>query len=164
LRGKRDALLIRARARRVASLLGYDVHEQACVAAGAFVIACQALLLFGKAKICFQMDQHQLEVFAQEVEDGAREPNVAQRLAGAFADGEAKLPFRLSKPLPPRELAADAVELSWVVKKVEEAACDGLFDEIIKQNQELLALLHELRLYQLESANREEKSASPTAA
>ena len=166
LRGKKDALLARPRARRVASLLGYDIHEQACIAAGSFVVACQALLLFGKAKICFQIENHQLHIFALDAatEAGASEQSVSQRLAGAFPEAEAKLPFRLTKPLPPSEVLADEVELGWVVKKVEETACDGLFDEIVKQNQEILALLHELRLYQLESAKKEEKSAGPHAA
>jgi len=166
LRGKKDAVLVRARARRVASLLGYDIHEQACIAAGSFVVACQALLLFGKAKICFQIESHQLQVFAQ---DAATDTNdsasmAAKRLADAFSEADAKSPFRLIKPLPACEVAADEVELGWLVKKVEETACDGLFDEIVKQNQEILSLLHELRLYQLESSKKEEKSASPHAA
>jgi hypothetical protein len=162
LRGKKDAILVRQRARRLASLLGYDIHEQACIAAGSFVVACQALLLFGKAKICFQMENHHLQIFAQEAPTESA-PLVAERLAAAFPEAEAKLPFRLTKPLPRRDVADD-IEIGWLVKKVEETACDGLFDEIVKQNQEVLSLLHEVRLYQLDANKKEAKSPSPHAA
>lgn len=166
LRGKKDAVLARQRARRVASLLSFSCDEQACVAAGTFVIACQALVLFGKSRICFQIESHQLQIFAQDVKletPEAFQPS-SKRLAGLFPEIDAKTLFRLTKPLPPQENAAEEIELGWLVNKVEETACNGLFDEIIKQNQEILSLLHELRLYQGSGAKSEGKSSSPHAA
>jgi hypothetical protein len=166
LRGKKDAVLVRQRARRVASLLNFDGYEQACIAAGTFVVASQALLLLGKARICFQIDNQQLHVFAQEATAEIDNPahHASKRLAGLFANVESKTLFRLTKPLPQRELAAEEVELGWLVNQVEQTACNGLFDEIVKQNQEILALLHELRLCQLKAGPKEEKSSSPHAA
>ena len=55
LRGKKDALRVRQRSRRVASLLHFGVHEQTCIAAGAFVVACQALSVLLKPRLCFQI-------------------------------------------------------------------------------------------------------------
>ncbi|MSQ95394.1 MAG: hypothetical protein EXR98_12660 [Gemmataceae bacterium] len=175
--GKKDAVLARQRARRVASLLNFDAHEQICIAAGTFVIASQALVLFGKAKICFQIKNQHLHIFAQEPDSqvspeegsvvrlhgGTVEPT-ARRLAGLFPMVDPKSLFRMTKPLPVRELAAEEVELGWLVKQVEKTACNSVFDEIIKQNQEILALLHELRIFQLKNPQKEEKLPNPHAA
>lgn len=166
LRGKKDAVLVRQRARRVASLLSFDPHEQACIAAGTFVIACQALVLFGKSRICFQIEQNQLQIYAQEIHSTAIEELAqgSKRLSGLFNEYDANKLFRLCKPLPPQETPADQLDLGWLVTKVEETACKSLFDEIVKQNQETLALLHELRLYQGADAKKEVKSIPPHAA
>lgn len=164
--GKKDAIFARQRARRVASLLSFDFHEQACIAAGTFVIACQALVLFGKAKLCFQIENHQLHAFAQDARPETEQLGFqgSKRLAGLFPDTDPKALFRLTKPLPPQENPAEEIELGWVVNKVEQTACNGLFDEIIRQNQEILSLLHELRLYQGNLTPKAEKSTSPHAA
>src|SRR5438128_309313 len=45
IRSKKDAVRARTRARRVAGLLSFDPYEQTCIAAGVFVIACQALIV-----------------------------------------------------------------------------------------------------------------------
>ena len=166
LRGKKDAVLARQRARRVASFLSFDVQEQACIAAGTFVVACQALLLFRKARLCFQIEHQQLQIFAQELKPETDTPfhPTSKRLAGLFPDGDPKTPFRLTKQLPIQENATEEVELGWLVNKVEETACTGLFDEIVKQNQEILALLHELRLYQGNFTKTGEKASNPRAA
>ena len=166
LRTKRDAVLARQRARRVASLLCFDPHEQACIAAGTFVVACQALAVFGKSRLCFQIEHNQLQVFAEEMRPATGEPidQVSQRLSGLLNDGERKSLFRLCKPMPPQETATEQLDLAWLVHKVEETADDSLFDEIVKQNQETLALLHELRLYRGELVKKEEKLPPPHAA
>jgi len=166
LRGKKDAVLARQRARRVASILSFDVHEQACIAAGTFVVACQALMLFGKTRLCFQIENHQLQIFAQDLDaetDAALQP-VSKRLAGIFPEVVPKPLFRLTKPLPPQLHPAEEVDLAWLVNQIEETACHGLFDEIVKQNQEILSLLHELRSNQMILTQKEEKSPNPHAA
>ncbi len=166
LRNKKDAVLARQRARRVASVLMFDAHEQACIAAGTFIIACQALIVFGRARICFQIENHQLGINAQESRvDGHPEAHpISRRLDTLFPEVDTRAMFRLAKPLPTTELVINEQELGWLVNKVEETACNGLFDEIVKQNQEVLALLHELRLYQGPALVREEKIAAPHAA
>jgi hypothetical protein len=164
--GKKDAILARQRARRVASLLSFDFHEQACIAAGTFVVACQALVLFGKAQLCFQIENHQLHIFARDARPETEQLGFhgAKRLTGLFPDTDPKALFRLTKPLPPQENPAEEIELGWVVGQVEKTACNGLFDEIVRQNQEILSLLHELRLYQGNLNQKAEKSINPHAA
>jgi hypothetical protein len=66
--------------------------------------------------------------------------------------------------LPNEAHATAELDVGWMVRKVEETACSGLFDEIVKQNQEILALLHEVRLFQASNTPKEEKRPSPHAA
>jgi len=162
LRGKKDAILTRQRARRVASLLCFDPHEQACIAAGTFVIACQALSVFRKARICFQIEHHHLQIFAQETMPA--EPADGQRIAGILHEVDPKTLFRLTKTLPEQTHATELMDLGWLVRKVEETACDSLFDEMVKQNQEVLALLHEVRLFQANATDDVKKTPPPHAA
>ncbi len=166
LRNKKDAVFARQRARRVASVLAFDAQEQACIAAGTFIIACQALMIFGKAKISFQIENHHLGISAQEgrTETHPEAHPISRRLAGIFPEVDAKALFRLAKPLPASDCGVNQQELGWLVNKVEETACNGLFDEIVKQNQEVLALLHELRLNQGPTLVREEKTPTSHAA
>lgn len=160
LRGKKDAVLARQRARRVASLLSFDAHEQACIAAGVFVIACQALTRFGKAQLHFQIENQQLHVFAA---DSTPQHAANSRLQGLLPDDREPL-MRLVKPMPPQDNPAEEVELGWLVRQIEKASGEAMFAEIIKQNQEILALLHELRLYRGAAEQKQEKSRSPHAA
>jgi hypothetical protein len=95
--------------------------------------------------------------------DAALQP-VSKRLADMFPEGDPNTLFRLTKPLPPQLHPAEEVELGWLVNQVEKKAFNGLFDEIVKQNQEILALLHELRSYQMNLTQKEEKSPNPHAA
>ena len=164
--GKKDAILARQRARRVASLLSFDFHEQACIAAGTFVVACQALVLFGKAQLCFQIENHQLHIFARDARPETEQLGSlgSKRLLGLFPDMDPKALFRLTKQLPPQENPTEEIELGWVIGQVEQTACNGLFDEIIRQNQEILSLLHELRLYQGNLTSKGEKSPTSRAA
>lgn len=162
LRGKKDAIRARQRARRVASLLHFDVHEQACIAAGAFVISCQALALLSGPRLCFQIENHQLQIAACD-ELPCRELKLADgRIGRLFA--EPGTLYRLTKPLPPQNDTMEEDDLGWLVQQVEQAAHETLFDEVIKQNQEILALLHDLRLYHVPVQEKAEKESSPDAA
>ena len=72
--------------------------------------------------------------------------------------------YRLIKPLPTPENAAEEPDIAWLVESVEANAKGALFDEIVKQNQELLALLHELRMYQGDLQKTREDPSNPRAA
>jgi hypothetical protein len=163
LRKKKDAILARQRARRVANLLGFDLHEQTCVAAGTFVIACQALSLYPQARLCFQIEKHQLQVFAQEAA-GEVVSSEKGRLAGMFPELDAKSLYRLTKALPAEQRTTEEKDLGWLVRQVEATACGSAFEEMMRQNQEVLALLHEVRLCRLELQSKEGRTPDSRAA
>ncbi len=137
IRGQKDAIRVRHRARQIASLLHFPIHEQACAAAATFVIACQVLRLPGRHAIRFTIDNEHLHVDAQAVGDGAPVNRVAPLI-----EQPAEAPLRLVKRLPADRPLAEP-DLAWLVKRTEEVPA-GLFEEIIRQNQEVLTLLHEL--------------------
>ena len=128
-RRKRDLLVARQKARQVAHLLRFEAHEEACVAAGAFAVACQAFAAVRGFDLCFHIDQHQLVVEAR-----ANHPEVDCR---AF--------LKLAKPLPPRDVPLSAEDLAFMLPQLNQQSASHLFEEIARQNQEVLALLHELR-------------------
>jgi hypothetical protein len=72
--------------------------------------------------------------------------------------------YRLTKPLPPQNDTLEEDDLGWLVQKVEQTSHETLFDEIVKQNQEILALLHDLRLYHVPVQEKAQKTSSPDAA
>ena len=160
LKTRRDALRARQRGRRIASILQYSLHEQACIAAGTFVVACQGLERFDTLRLCFQIENHQLHVFCEAGEP----PTGCQRLTEAIAEADAKAMLRLIKPLPPQPGSAEELDLSWLVERIEETSQERLFEEVVKQNQEILGLLHELRLYQAKPDGKEESSSNIHAA
>ena len=138
---KRDVIRARNRARQIASLLRYSPHEQACIAAGTFAIACQALVTLGRRELCFQIESRQLQVYIREPVFGDEALlGIANRTAAFAAVSDPTL--RLVKPLPEDAQLGEA-DLGWLVQHTDEP-CEPLFDEIIRQNQEVLGLLHEL--------------------
>jgi hypothetical protein len=163
LRRKRDVLSARQKARRVANLLGYQTHEQACITAGAFMVASQALALFGKAVLCFQIEDRQLNIFAQEVK--RESASTANRITHLVDETNVKTLYRLTKPLP-AEQSHDLADkdLGWLINTVADTAPDHLFEEVEKQNQEILMLLSELRLCRPPLPRTEEKIQNPHAA
>ncbi len=142
-RGKREVLVLRQKARWIAQLLRFAPLEQTCIAAGAFAVACQAQGELGKARICFQIEQGQLHIFVQE-------------------STQEKPLLRLVKPLPPERGLAE-VDIAWVVGSLDHAG-GTMFDEIVKQNQEVLSLLHELQASGGYPQPQEEKPKNPSAA
>ena len=163
---KKDAIRVRQRARRVASLLHYGVHEQTCIAAGAFVVACQAVSVLIKPRLCFQIERQQLQIYA--LEDKSTVPSGhgtgCARIAGLLEQGDPAPLYRLAKPLPPQQDTTEELDLGWLVESIERTSHEGLFDEIVKQNQEVLSLLHDLRLYQGAREEFSEKPVNPHAA
>lgn len=144
LRSKRDAVVVRQRARQAAKLLLFDASEQACIAAGAFAIAVQALRWNKRGSLCLQTDRNQLTIFAQSKRDTG--PSL-----------------RLVKPLPAglRERSAD--DVGWILQQLEQLAPVDLFEEFQTQNQEMLATLHALQRAH-EELNQLRKPSLPTAA
>jgi hypothetical protein len=123
IRRKRDALLARRQARQVARLLGFDAGEQACIAGLVFELAVQAQAQ--SARVCLRF-------------------TVAQGRLLIAPDGD-RPPLRVEKALPPRDPALPAEDFAWVVRELAKLTAENLFEEVQKQNQELLRTLLELR-------------------
>ena len=60
--------------------------------------------------------------------------------------------------------AAEEVDLGWLVTQGRRDGPQSVFDEIVKQNQEVLSLFHDLRLYQGGKEEFSEKPMNPHAA
>jgi hypothetical protein len=142
-RGKKGALRARHHARQIAAFLHFPIEEQACIAAGAFLIACQALAIFGKFVLCFHVEDGQLHVCAREAGKKVGTPSPHNRVA-ALDGGDRQPILRLVKALPIDRTLAET-DVAWLVRNAEEENV-GLFVEIVKQNQEVLALLHQLNV------------------
>lgn len=164
LRSKKDIIRARQRARRIASILQFDSHEQICIAAGTFVIALQAVERFRKVNLCFQIENHCLCIFAENSGEPREQSLLTSRLTKFHAEGETTPLFRMAKPLPPQETPAEELDLVWLVSSIEHTASEGLFDEFARQNQEVLSLLLELGLYQGGVKEKRENPANPHAA
>ena len=64
LRKKRDVLLARQWARHVAVLLHYEIHDQACIAAGTFAVAVQAMRQGRASHLSMRIEGKNLHVSA----------------------------------------------------------------------------------------------------
>lgn len=125
----RDVLTARQRARQIADLLGYDAHEQVGVAAAVFEVACSACDRSAKEMLHFDVEDDRLQV--STTSPGAR----GGRL-------------RFQKGLPPARGNLTLQDLTWVIEQLDQYAPVKLFDEIRRQNQDLLHAYLELRAYQ----------------
>src|SRR5262249_18164546 len=166
LRSRRDVVWARQRVRRLTALLKFEGHEQALVVAGAFAIAYQALGLMADASLCVHVRDGALHILAQPTDgfDEASAPGLTSRLC-------------LHKPLPHMDLNGSRVKLnengrgsfssediSWIAAQIPLLEKLDVFEEIRRQNDEILALLHRLKLTEPVADNRAEPAENATAA
>ena len=142
IRNKRDIVQARHRARQLALLLKFSAREQACIAAATFEIACRARLAVGRFQLCFEIEECRLRVFARPIaSDMPTTPGPVNRIA-SLPEAEGMLRLEKTLPEPPEHSLTD---LAWLVHNGDKPGA-GLFDEVVKQNQEILMLLHELHV------------------
>lgn len=174
---KRDVLVARHKARQVAHMLHYPPLQEACIAAGAFAIAAQARDYYEICELCFQLENHQLTVFARPLSGDDVSAALAANMRHAEHDGFGSVigstpqtavraepgktapPLKLSKPLPEAACDYSADELSFLIGRINDQAPADLFGELGKQNQEILLLLHLLN-HPREQLNNESTSAA----
>ncbi|HYT89269.1 MAG TPA: hypothetical protein VEL76_11240 [Gemmataceae bacterium] len=146
-RRKRDALRARRHARQLAALLGFEPREQACVAALVFEMTCQLLNQGGKVRLRFGVDNDRLLVMP------------------ALTPGEtAAAPLRIEKLLPRREPPVSSEDLGWILRQLNELAPVDVFEEVKRQNQDVLRLLLELQALEARLTQLTPQQAEPTAA
>jgi hypothetical protein len=129
-RGHRDLLHVRHRARQIAQLLRFTPEEVICTASTSFMVAQRAFVQLGRTVIGFAIADHRLHVFAQQ------------------SSAEASVPAELlavCKPLPVSEQALPGEDIAWLVRQVQQLAPTTLGEEIVRHNQETLQLLVALR-------------------
>lgn len=170
-RRRTEILRLRCLARRVAGLLRFEAHEQACIAAGSFLVACTAVERLGSVQVCFQLEQNQLHIFAQGIGDESDQPSASpprKQRPGPKQPQTDPLP-RLIKDLP-SEQALQETDVAWLAQSLTQMVPGALFDEIVHQNREILALLHELRScqgrlqQQAKNPKQEDNPNNPSAA
>jgi signal transduction histidine kinase/CheY-like chemotaxis protein len=182
IRYERDVVLARQRAREIAALVGFDIQDQTRIATAVSEIARNAFEYARGGHVEFRLEGiTRPQVFAVEITD--RGPGIADLVAvlegryrsrtgmGVGIVGARRLMDRfdvVSRPgegtmvvltrLLPREagfLGADAI--ARLTAELERQAPSDPFDEVQRQNQELLRALDELgrRQEELGALNRE---------
>ena len=132
LREKRDVLVVRQRARQVAHLLHFSPLDQACIAAGVFMIADQALRANSASEICFGLEDRQLTVSARPIaEERPSKPDVSL--------------MKLKKPLPVAAQKQSLEDLGWLIARINDQTPRDLYGELLRQNQDVLQLLYLLQ-------------------
>jgi signal transduction histidine kinase/CheY-like chemotaxis protein len=170
-----DVVLGRQRARQVAALLGFDVQDQTRIATAVSEIARNAFQYAGGGKIEFLMKSYPRQSLWIRIHDqgpGIKELNAilngeyrstsgmgigiagARRLMDAFRIGSTPgngTTVEMCKTLPRN---TDAIDTQAVARLADQLSRmpQNPFDEMRRQNQELLRTLDELRLRQTELA------------
>jgi len=180
---KRDVLVARHKARQMAHLLHFPPLEEACIAAGVFAIAAQARDHYEIYDLCFQLDHHQLVVFARPLHADEVPAPCATRAKSTASESESRemchaavsattssaarsemskstAPLlKLAKALPEAARGYAVDDLAFLIARINEQAPADLFGELSKQNQEILFLLHLVR-HPEEQLNQKSTSAA----
>ena len=169
IRHEEDVVLARRTARQIAGLLRFVAQDQTRIATAASEVARTALLNAGGGRLEFAAtdDGRTLRVRVQERGPGQRDLwssrsgddaitaglAAARQLMDQFttsAHSGGGTSIEMAKSLP--RLAAPAVEVGRIAAVLERQPAESPFEEVRRQNQELLHALEELRLRQAELA------------
>jgi hypothetical protein len=138
LQRKRDLLVARRLVRQAAALLGFSEHDQTCLAAAAFDLACQAHAAKAQAMMACAIVDDCLQIVCSDA-------------------------LHLSRRLPV-SAAAPREDVPWLLKHLTSAAPADLFEEVCKINQELLKSLLEQAKDQPAAAEPVPAQKEPSAA
>ena len=151
-RNKRDAMIARQRTRQLAGLLGFDVQEQASLAAEVFAAAWQILSLHAPVRFSFLLESGMLQVAAQ----------APKQCHGDSASGPGRQVVLLERGLPARAKVS-IEDLHWAVDKLDQITPAHMYEEVYRLNQELLATMQALQTCQAQ-LNLLGKGEKPSAA
>lgn len=180
LRYERDVVKARQRARQIASLLGFDPQEQIRLATATSEIARNAFRYAkaGTVEFLLELDMPQHLVICVE-DKGPGISNLQQVLDGEYKSrtglgmgiigtrrlmdkfeintGQHGTSVVLQASLPKRSAALRREEIRPLVSRINSSGLEDPFEELERQNQELLKTLASLRARQeeLARANRE---------
>src|SRR5262245_54628035 len=114
IKGKRDVVVVRQRARQIAGLLGLEGRRRADFAGTAFETACGILNAGGPGAIEFHLHEGCLEMKV-----------ISKKNRGQ----------RLDLPLPGNEPSLSRDDVAWVVAALDKLTPLDLFEEMHVQNQ-----------------------------
>src|SRR5262249_41342227 len=173
IRYEHDVVLARQRARQIAGLLGFDSQDQVRIATAVSEIARNAFRYAERGKAEFILAETSPPLFQIRIMDQGRGiPNLQQVLNGDYISktgmGMGILGARrlmdefsiesdhngtrvlLGKMLPMRAAASLASAPSKIAAELARQTSEDPFEELQRQNQELLAALSELERRQAE--------------
>jgi signal transduction histidine kinase/CheY-like chemotaxis protein len=180
LRNERDVVQARQRAREIAALLGFDNQEQIRLATATSEMARNAFRYARSGKVSFEVHEGPPQILKIVISDsGPGIENLSDIFDGRYrsttgmglgivgtkrlmdnfditSSGEGTV-VKMGKQLPFSAPLLTPVRLKNLTEKISAKAPDSPYDEIDRQNRELLKTLQELRARQEELAllNRE---------
>jgi signal transduction histidine kinase/CheY-like chemotaxis protein len=180
LRNERDVVLARQRAREIAALLGFDNQEQIRLATATSEMARNAFRYARGGKVSFDIEIGKTQVMAITISDtGPGIDNLSEIFEGRYrsttgmglgivgtkrlmdnfeiSSGPGGTLVKMGKDLPFAAPALTTARLKDVTDKISSKTPESPYEEIDRQNRELLKTLQELRARQEELAllNRE---------
>jgi signal transduction histidine kinase/CheY-like chemotaxis protein len=180
LRNERDVVLARQRAREIAALLGFDNQEQIRLATATSEMARNAFRYARGGKVSFDIEIGKTQVMAITISDtGPGIDNLSEIFEGRYrsttgmglgivgtkrlmdnfeiTSGPGGTLVKMGKDLPFAAPALTTARLKDVTDKISSKTPESPYEEIDRQNRELLKTLQELRARQEELAllNRE---------
>jgi signal transduction histidine kinase/DNA-binding response OmpR family regulator len=180
LRNERDVVLARQRAREIAALLGFDNQEQIRLATATSEMARNAFRYARGGKVSFDIEIGKTQVMAITISDtGPGIDNLSEIFEGRYrsttgmglgivgtkrlmdnfeiSSGPGGTLVKMGKDLPFAAPALTTARLKDVSDKISSKTPESPYEEIDRQNRELLKTLQELRARQEELAllNRE---------
>jgi signal transduction histidine kinase/DNA-binding response OmpR family regulator len=180
LRNERDVVLARQRAREIAALLGFDNQEQIRLATATSEMARNAFRYARGGKVSFDIEIGKTQVMAITISDtGPGIDNLSEIFEGRYrsttgmglgivgtkrlmdnfeiTSGPGGTLVKMGKDLPFAAPALTTARLKDVSDKISSKTPESPYEEIDRQNRELLKTLQELRARQEELAllNRE---------
>lgn len=180
LRNERDVVQARQRAREIASVLGFDNQEQIRLATATSEMARNAFRYARRAKVDFELSgerEQKLEVIITDQGPGI--PNLEEILEGRYrsktgmglgiigtrrlmdsfdiSTSESATVVRMGKALPVSTPLITRSRAQKIASNLEKRPPESPYEEIERQNRELLKTFQELRTRQEELAilNRE---------
>jgi signal transduction histidine kinase/CheY-like chemotaxis protein len=178
IRYEHDIVIARQRSRQIASLLGFDPQDQVRLATAVSEIARNAYTYANGGKVEFVLeDTLQGQSFVIRITDeGPGIADVEGILEGRFKSkggmglgiiGTRRLmdyfhldstpgkgtTVLLGKRLPPKAPRLDSKDIATIVAELARLPAQTAFEEIQRQNQELMRILEELRVRQEELIN-----------
>ena len=175
IRYEHDVVLARQRARQIAALLGFDNHDQVRIATAVSEIARNAFRYATRGKAEFRVTDSAPPALEIQVSDsGPGIPNLREILDGRYVSttgmGMGILGARrlmddfqiesasnettvvLSKSLPKGSPAISSKQVAELAKALATAPAQDPFEEVQRQNQELIATLEQVQRQRTELA------------